>query len=438
MRPVWAEISKGRLVGNFEVLQAAVRRQAGERAAVLAVVKANAYGHGAVECAPLLAAAGAEWLGVTSVDEGLAVRAALAASGLALQPKVLVMCGLWHGEAAAALEHALTPVVWEAFHLDLLEAEALRRGLGSQSVGVHLEIDTGMARQGVAPDERLQQLLGRLGPRSPLRLEGVLTHFASPEQVDAPQNACQMAKFTEALRMVREAGLRPEWVHAGNSSSVDAGVSVGELGRLAASVGARAMARPGLALYGCSLPLVSIAGTPEAGQVHAALQPVLAWKTRIVSCRDLAAGETVGYNATFTARLPMRLALLPVGYADGLRRELSGGDGPADRAAGAAGVDRAKDGNALLVRAGNAVLARAGGTVLVRGMRAPIVGRVSMDLTIVDVSGIEGAAIGDEVVILGEQASERVTAEDHARLAGTIPYEILCGISDRVPRVVVA
>ncbi len=382
--------------------------QAGSAADVLAVVKADAYGHGAAICAPLLVAAGARWLGVTSVEEGVRVRQACAAKS-APPPDILVMCGLWDGEAADLVEHSLVPVVWETFHLDLLEEEAARRHLPPGSLPVHLEIDTGMSRQGVAPDHRLASLLKRFTPDSPLRLQGVLTHFASAEVVDSRQNSAQMAIFERSLTMVAELNLRLLWVHAGSSSTIDAGIELPHIAKLAHAAGARPMARPGLALYGYSLPLETYGEMPldHPPKLRNALQPVLAWKTRIVSLREIGAGSTVGYGGTFAARHPMRLALLPAGYADGLRRELSCSD------------------------------RRSGGLVLIRGRRAPIVGRISMDLTIVDVSAIAEAALGDEVVLIGQQEPESITADDHARIAGTIPYEILCGISDRVPRIIV-
>ncbi|MHB1701706.1 MAG: alanine racemase [Acidobacteriaceae bacterium] len=413
-RPIWAEVSSGCLCANFRLLRASMESQAGESQAgsaaeVLAVVKADAYGHGAVGCAPLLAAAGARWLGVTSVEEGVQVREACAGASADASPNILVMCGLWDGEAAALVEHSLTPVVWESFHLDLIEMEAGRRGLERGSLPVHVEIDTGMARQGVAADHRLVALLKRFTPDSALRLEGVLTHFASAEVVDSRQNSAQMTILERALTMVAEHGLRPLWIHAGSSSTLDAGIELPHIAKLALAMGARPMARPGLALYGYSLPLESYGErtSPPRTKLRNDLQPVLTWKTRIVSLREIGAGSTIGYGGTFAARQPMRLALLPVGYADGLRRELSCSD------------------------------RKPGGWVLIRGRRAPIVGRVSMDLTIVDVSAIAAAALGDEAILIGQQENQSVTADDHARLAATIPYEILCGISDRVPRVIV-
>ena len=159
----------------------------------------------------------ARWLGVTSAEEGVAVRGALGILPQGLSPRVLVMCGIWPGEEAACIDRGLTPVVWEPYHLDLLEAEALRRGMPPGSLPVHAEIDTGMARQGVGPGPLLDALLARFTPASPLVLEGVLTHLASTECAGDPQNQRQMNAFAGALDQVRRAGLRPALVHAGNT-----------------------------------------------------------------------------------------------------------------------------------------------------------------------------------------------------------------------------
>jgi alanine racemase len=403
-RPIWAEISAGSLRSNYAFLS----EVAGTNVEVLAVVKADAYGHGAKDCAPVLAAAGARWLGVTSTEEGLAVRASLGILPQGMAPRVLVMCGIWPGEEAACIDRNLTPVVWEPYHLDLLEAEARHRGMGPRSVAVHAEIDTGMARQGVAPGALLERLLARFTPESPLLLEGVMTHLASTEVVDDPQNQLQTIAFAEALAQVSTAGLKPAWVHAGNTSSTDSGYVPRDLPALAESIGAQAMTRAGLALYGYALPLSREGNGDAAAPKHAldALRPAMTWKTRIISLREVGAGDTIGYNAAFVATKPMRLALLPVGYADGFRRGLSSSN------------------------------KHPGGDVLIRGQRVPIIGRVSMDLTIVDVSAIPDATIGEEVVLLGRQDTF-VGADEHAALAGTSVYEVLCGISDRVLRVVV-
>jgi len=378
---VWAEVNLRALVENYERLHAAAGG-----AEILAVVKAGAYGHGAVTCAQALVQAGAYWLGVTDAVEGASIRGA----GL-LDVRILLMRGLLQGEAERAIELWLTPVVWTLAQIDALEAAAAKLGAGD--VAVHLEIDSGMSRQGVGLAE-LPKLLARFTAESPLRLEGVMTHFAAAEDVASPQNAAQMQVFKEALEQVHCAGLKPWWIHAGSTSTVDAGVLLPGLLRVAQQMGARLMCRTGIGLYGYALPL-----TGAASQVRGELEPVLAWKTRILAVTDVEAGAHVGYNGTFTAGEPMRVALLPVGYADGLRRELS-----------------------------------SVGEVLIGGKRARIVGRVSMDVTSVDVTEIPDAMVGDEVVILGTQGGKRITAEDHARIAGTIAYEILCGISARVPR----
>jgi alanine racemase len=260
---------------------------------------------------------------------------------------------------------------------------------------VHVEIDTGMGRQGVRRGAELDALLEALRGAG-LVMDGIFTHFCASEVAHSELTQRQQRRFEEAVAQVRARGLRPSWVHAGNSSSVDDPAQADPwLVELARSVGARAMVRIGLAMYGYCLPIEGADAVQP--RVRRELKPVMQWKTRVLAVRELAAGETVGYGATFTAPAPMRVALLPVGYADGLRRELSGSN------------------------------ERPGGWVIVGGRKADIVGRISMNLTTVDVSGIGGLAAGDEVVLLGDG----VTAEDHARIAGTIPYEILCGVRER-------
>ena len=385
-RPVWAEISRSRLLSNWNLLRQATPPDA----EMLAVVKANAYGHGLLACAPLLAAAGAQWLGVTCVEESVALRAACP------QASILVMSGLWKGEAEAILQHRLTPQVWEPFHLELLEEAARKQGLGARSIPVHLEIDTGMSRQGVRSMDTLKALLARVGPDSSIQVEGVMTHFHSPEMLHLDVTEKQVAYFSSALDVIAANGIYPRWIHAGNSATLLEPQSGASLAVLAAKYGARLMLRPGLALYG-----YPVRYTPPLADDHwqRDLRPVLTWKTRVGSLREIDASETAGYNMTFRADRRSRLALIPMGYADGLNRLLSNR-----------------------------------GSVLVRGKKAAIAGRVSMDQTILDVTDIPGVEIGDEVVLIGEQGDERITAYDLADAAGTIPYEVLCAIGARVPR----
>ncbi len=387
-RPLWAEVSSHRLLANYKKL----RRMAGSQADLMPVVKANAYGHDVLACAPLLAAAGAEWLGVTSTEEGAAVRA------VCPQARILLMSGIFPGDADTVIEQGMTAVVWESWQLDLLEEAAAARGLAPLSVAVHVEIDTGMSRQGVRVVDA-PALLPRFQNGSCLRLEGVMTHFSAPETMSSVRPNPQLAGLETALQLMVDRGLRPQWLHAGNSSSVVAGPDREILLEMAVRMGARLMLRPGLALYGY-LDRLTLDGRSWEGEPGFA--PVLAWKTQITSLRTIQQGESAGYGNTFVAARETRLALLPVGYADGYNRLLSNR-----------------------------------GHVLVRGEKAPIAGRVSMDQTVVDVTEIPGVSIGDEVVLLGSQGIRSIDAWDLADLAETVPWEVLCAIRSRVPRVVV-
>jgi len=387
-RPLWAEVSSHRLLANYKKLLG----MAGSQAELMPVVKANAYGHDVLACAPLLAAAGATWLGVTSTEEGAAVRA------VCPEPRILLMSGLFRGEADTVIDRGLTPVVWEPWQLDLLEEAAVRRGMSSGSIAVHLEIDTGMSRQGVRVADA-PGLLSRFREASCLRLEAVMTHFSEPEIMSSVRPNPQLASLESALELIVDRGLRPQWLHAGNSSSIVAGPDREVLREMASGMGARLMLRPGLALYGY-LDRLTLDGLSWEGEPDFA--PVLSWKTQITSLRTLKIGATVGYGRTFVAERETRLALLPVGYADGYNRLLSNR-----------------------------------GQVLVRGQEAPIAGRVSMDQTVVDVTEIPGVGIGEEVVLLGSQGEHSIDAWDMADLGETIPWEVLCAISPRVPRVIV-
>jgi alanine racemase len=364
----------------------------GSEAELMPVVKANAYGHDVLACAPLLAAAGAHWLGVTSTEEGAAVRTVCS------EPRILLMSGIFDEEADAVIDLGLTPVVWEAWQVDLLEEAAVRRRMPAGSVTVHLEIDTGMSRQGVRVAEA-PAILRRFQDRSCLRLEGVMTHFSQSEIMSSVRPNLQLASLEKALRLMLDCGLHPQWLHAGNSSTIVAGPDREVLMEMASGIGARLMLRPGLALYGY-LDRLTLDGLSWDSEPDFA--PVLTWKTQVTSLRTLEIGETVGYGRTFIAERETRLALLPVGYADGYNRLLSNR-----------------------------------GHVLVRGQQAPIAGRVSMDQTVVDVTGIPGVGIGDEVVLLGSQGDYTIDAWDLADLTETVPWEVLCAISSRVPRVIV-
>ena len=387
MRPCWVEIDTRSLEDNYRFLTSL----AAAGAKLLAVVKSDAYGHSLGLCAAAAVRAGAHWLGVTSVEEGVAARR------VCPEAQILVMSGCYPCEGAAVLAHELTPTVWEPWQLDELEGAA--RGAGVDSVPVHLEIDTGMSRQGV--DLRgLAAILPRFQANSPLRLEGVLTHLYAADESDRLATDAQMIRLEEALQEIASAGLRAEWLNVGASAALLNG-EVAPIADLAKRFGMKAMLRPGLALYGVA-PRFEPDEPATMVAARERLKPVLAWKTQVVSVREIPAGSVVGYNGTFVATEPMRIALLAVGYADGLDRRL---------------------GNCF--------------SLLVRGQRAPLVGRISMDLAVVDVTEIDGVSPGDEVVILGSHGAETISAYDHATATGTIPWEVFTRIGSRVRRIAV-
>jgi len=391
MRPCWAEIDTRALEDNVRFLAGL----AAPYAEILAMVKANAYGHSLALCAPAAVRAGARWLGVTTVEEGIVARS------LCPQARVLIVSGAFPGQAEAAVQFQLTPVVWEHWQLEELASACRAARLGPNSFPVHLELDTGMSRQGVA-DSELASIFSRFGPDSPLRLEGVMTHLFAADEADGQVTDKQLERLDEAMGRISSSGIFAEWLNVGASAALLAGQAK-PISELAARHGMKALLRPGLAIYGI-VPQFDPpydAGKEPAMLVAAqkALKPVLAWKAAVVSVRSIAAGATVGYNGTFVATEPMRVALVAAGYADGVDRHL---------------------GNHF--------------ELLVRGQRAPLVGRVSMDQVTIDVTDIAGVAPGDEVVLLGSQDDETITAHDHAEATGTIPWEVFTRIGMRVAR----
>lgn len=393
-RPCWVEIRTRALEANFRFLAGL----ASPHAELLAIVKANAYGHSLALCASAVVRAGAKWLGVTSVEEGIVARA------LCPDARVLIIGGVFPGQAGAAIQFQLTPVAWEPWQLDGLIAAARAAGALPGSVPIHLELDTGMSRQGVGPGD-LAAIFTRFGPGSPLRLEAVMTHLFAADEADGHATQEQLARLDESLSRISGAGLFAEWLNVGASATLLAG-HARVVADLAARHGMKAMLRPGLALYGVVPrfdPAFDSNQEPSSlAAARAALEPVLKWKASVATVRSVPAGATVGYNATFIATEPMRLALVSAGYGDGLTRSL---------------------GNRF--------------SLLVRGQRAPLVGRISMDQIVLDVTEIPGVTPGDEVVILGEQGSKSISAFDHAEAAVTISWEIFTRITARVPRIAV-
>ena len=374
-RPTWADVSLAALRQNFRTVQ----KHVGTGVTVCAVVKADAYGHGAVECSRALEAEGAQWLGVTSLDEAIPLREA------GVRANILLMTGFWRGEETEIVRLRLTPTVWEPWHIESLEKAAASGAAVRQPV--HLKVDSGMGRLGAAVDQ-VPALLGALKAAKHLTLDGLSTHLASSEIMDAPSVAEQQRSFDSAQRMVREAGMQPPFVHVANTGAV---ISRRETWNT--------MVRPGIALYGYYLPFQRAGREVSGRTLRLPVKPILTWKTRILSLRDFGANQPLGYGGTYVTKAPAHVAVLPVGYADGYNRQLSNR-----------------------------------GRVIVRDHYAPIVGRISMDLTLVDVTGIPGVAVGDEVILLGMSDGLSVDALEHAELANSTPYEILCNISKRVPR----
>jgi alanine racemase len=404
-RPCWVEISARALEENFRLLRSLAPAQAD----LLAIVKADAYGHSLSICAPAFVRAGTSWLGVTSVEEGAAARTHCP------NANILVIGGGFPGQGPAVVHHRLTPAVWEPFQLDELESAARAANAPPQSVPVHLELDTGMSRQGVSLDPAnpgaLHAILTRFTPTSPLKLEGLMTHLYAADESNGAATAEQLARLNSALARVRELGHRAEWLNVGQSAAVLSGQAAA-IAALAARHGMKALFRPGLALYGLAPrfeppPTSEQEEPPQLAAARTHLKPALTWKSQVVSVRTIPAGAVVGYNGTFVATEPMRLALVALGYADGLSRSL-----------------------------------RNHFSLLVHGQRAPIAGRISMDQTVLDVTDIPDVQPGDEVVILGAQGRESATPEsisafDLADAAGTIPWEVFTRISARVTRLAV-
>ncbi len=376
LRPTWVEVSLGALRYNFRTIQDHVAPQA----TVCAVVKADAYGHGAVECARALEAAGAKWFGVTSTGEGVALREA------GIGGRILLMTGFWRGEEEAVVRQRLTPAVWARSHIQLLE-DAAAKGGTAERVPVHLKVDTGMARLGIPPTELAGFAKFLLSARRVV-LEGVFTHIASSEIVDAPDVETQITGFDQALATLSQQGLSPAVVHMANSAAIATRPRTW-----------KSLVRPGISLYGYYLPFTSVNGRAADASLALPVKPILSWKTRILSLRDVSAGQPLGYNGAYVTQAPSRIAALPVGYADGLSRKLS-----------------------------------SKGRVIVRDGHAPMVGSISMDLTLIDVTGIPGVEVGDEVILIGSKGGSSITAWEHARLALTIPYEVLTSLSKRLPR----
>jgi len=374
-RPTWADVSLSALRQNFRIVQ----KQIGAGVTICAVVKADAYGHGAIECSRALEQEGARWFGVTSLDEAIPLREA------GIRGRILLMTGFWRGEEEEIVRLDLTPTVWEVGQIELLEKAAARVGVARH--GVHLKVDTGMGRLGVPPED-LPQVCAALKASPHLIAEGLSTHLASSEVLDAPSVPEQLQSFEKVRRILKNEGIDPPLVHAANTSAV-----------ISRRESLHTMVRPGIGLFGYHLHFERAGREVSGAGLRLPVKPALTWKTRILSLRDVGANQALGYGGIYVTKAPSRIAVLPVGYADGFNRALS-----------------------------------SRGRVIIGEHYAPIVGRISMDLTLVDVTGLPGIQVGDEAILLGALNGLSVDAHEHAALANTVVYEILCGISKRVPR----
>lgn len=348
-----------------------LRAQVGPRVKILSMVKANAYGHGAVAVAKTLAGAGSDAFGVATVEEGIELRQAR------IKQPILVVAGTYVEQLPELLQHRLTPVLQEIATLKALDQrlQQLKRTLA-----VEIEVDTGMGRIGFRGAE-IDAWLPVLAKLKAVKLQGVFSHFSDAESANEPYTQKQISDFNRVLERLRAAKIIHRASHMAKSAAIitepDAHFS---------------MVRPGLALYGMY--------AAPALKKRIDLKPVLSWKSRIIQLKQVPAGTPIGYNRTFVTKKKTLIATLPLGYADGYRRLFS---------------NRAQ--------------------VLVRGQRAPVVGRVSMDLTTIDVTDIKNVQQGDEVVLLGRQRSGVIGADELASWANTISYEIFTSIGARVPRV---
>jgi alanine racemase len=365
-RPTVALIDLKALRSNYAELKKAVP----DSTAIMAIVKANAYGHGDVVIGRELERLGCDFLGVAFVEEAVRLREA------GIKTPIVVLAGVYQDEIKEIFEHNLTPVVFDATTAALLNTSAKKYG---KKLPVHVKIDSGMSRLGLLPGD-VVSFFQEFGSFENLSFEGLMSHFSEAESPQKEYSRKQLEVFLKVQNIAEGLGFSPRYLHMANSAAL---VDMPE---------ARFnLVRPGLMLYGVY---------PSARlKEKIRLKPVLQLKTRILSIKNVPPGSAISYNRTFIAKRQSLVATIPIGYGDGVPFGLSGN-----------------------------------GEALVGGRRVPIRGRVCMDLTILDVTEVEGVREGDEVVIIGTQGEESITVEELAEKAGTIPYEVLTGISSRVER----
>ncbi len=371
-RPTWTEIDLDVIRANFE----SVRNFVGREYKYLAVVKADAYGHGAIECAKELEKAGVDWLGVAIIEEAIQLRKA------GIKRPILCFGGVWNGQEAQFLEYNITPVVLSLEQASILNSFAESKG---RRMNFHLKIDTGMNRVGVR-FESLPEFVEGIAELNSIRLEGVMTHFATADDLDEIDfTNRQIQRFEAGCRLLQEKGFNPELLDLANSP-----------GSIVHPNARGNMVRLGGVLYGLGDDIL------PKGIPLPELKPALSLHTRIALIKELPKGESIGYGRTFITKRKSVIASIPIGYDDGFSRRLSGKS-----------------------------------SALLRGKRMPIVGRISMDWLLVDITDLAGKAkieVGERVTLIGESGEEKILAADLAGESNTISYEITCGIGNRVRR----
>jgi alanine racemase len=357
---------------NFQNL----RNHISPQTRIMAVVKADAYGHGALPCARVAIECGANYLGVGVIEEGIEFRQ----SGLDIP--ILILGSIFPDEAEDLVRHDLATIVCT---LPLAQALAKEAEKQNKTASVHIKVDTGMNRLGVMP-ENLPELLNQIRNLPNLKIEGVSTHFASADDEVLSITQAQLKKFQVALACLKKDD--SPLIHCSNTSAL-----------FKFPESHFDMVRPGLILYG-ALPSPSLQAILSQKENLSPFQPVMQWKSQIILVKTIAKGQSVSYSGSFTTQRDSLIATLPIGYADGLHRNLSNK------------ID-----------------------VLIRGKRAPQIGNICMDITLIDVTEIQDVQAGDEVVLFGKQKGQTIKVDEMATKGGTIPYEILCNVGKRVPRI---
>lgn len=362
-----AEVDLAALDYNYHQL----RQLAPPEVKFLAVVKADAYGHGAVPVSKRLEELGTDFLGVATVKEGAELR-----EGGVHKP-ILVLSGVYQEEVDAVLEYHLTPML---YRLEVAEALSAAAGAQGTKVPVHIKVDTGMGRIGVLAEEAAA-FMNRLCELENVTIEGIASHFSTADEQNSAFAAEQLERFSQTIEEMKRLNIDPPFCHIANSAAL-ANLPSAHF----------TVVRPGIMLYG-SYPSPSL-------KAKISLRQVMSWKSRIADLKKAPAGYSISYGRTFVTQRPSIIAAIPVGYADGYHRLFSNR-----------------------------------GEVLIKGQRAPVVGRVCMDWTMVDVTDIPGVEVGEEVVLMGSQAGQEITPEEMGEWMGTISYEILCSVGKRVHRI---